>query len=737
MPRFRFKVTGVAALGLRAQPHQSRTSHGVLFLLTLISLTIFVWALGGAVASYLGQDHRGALRSPIIAEGSGATSNIAFIQDRLSGLSLQFTVAYIIPLDTSATPPPGLPTWPEPGEVYLSPALRHAGKAEGIETRYGTFVGEISADGLTTASELFAYVNPGDRSTLTDRFQPVSHFGSAKPTLTGSLLDRPPISYPLGSIVFILGLPLFLLVRSVIKMGLHRRRQETTILEGLAAKKTELLWWHGGKICVPLIVWLGITAISLAALCVFGLSLPGGEFHIAATDFRAALLPLALSSIFVCALFVATWLTRSLRSLDTAESTRPALVAETYDKHRARIGMLATPLAIVVAVIAADQNNLVAFLLFIALSAAVAITIPDTLGLLLVTSAKALRRSASRRANPEVLVAAAVAESRSTALTRITVICTFTIVLAVVTQTIMGIFAMADPVARVTYAQFKNSVLTLSLPEDMSATHIVNLVDAVTSAQPAQAMLVADVVNTNTNEAEVRLAIADPENAWIHDNTMATEYIAMRQINIGGEPATPPDVRSVDDVLREREEMRSSHADASPIDWQLIFVANVPGTLDIPALKETAFHSIAPMPYMEMPEESWIVSQTQSMNRIGWIELLLIYAIATVALSLIVFTTDERNDGLTRLAKMREISGRPIRTGRISFVRTGLPIGIGIAAGALLATIFSVSLLLLYGEGISLFTRTIPAIFITVTALFCVLWFVTQKNLQNLMKGSR
>lgn len=68
--------------------------------------------------------------------------------------------------DVTSSPPPGLNRGQSREKMYLSPALRHAGREEGIESRYGTFAGEISSAGLSSSSELFAYVNPADRIVL-------------------------------------------------------------------------------------------------------------------------------------------------------------------------------------------------------------------------------------------------------------------------------------------------------------------------------------------------------------------------------------------------------------------------------------------------------------------------------------------------------------------------------------------------------------------------------------------
>lgn len=725
--------TGLAALGYRAQPNQLRIPHRFLFLLALLSTSVFVWALGATVSSYSGQDDRGAQRTPIIAESSDVRSQTAFVLDRLSGQSLQFTVAYVIP-DVTSSPPPGLSKWPEPGEVYLSPALRHAGREEGIESRYGTFAGEISSAGLSSSSELFAYVNPADRIVIDGKFRPVSHYGAARPALIGSLLDREPIGRLLIAIGSLLGVPLALLTRSVTKMGLYRRRYESTILQGLGAKKSEIWRWHLGKILAPLVIWLLAVTLGIVALALFGLWLPGVDFYVEPVDFRRFLPVIAVATFLAGATFILLWIVFSAKSLDTSSSTRPTSTAETYSKQRATVGIVAAPAAVVVAVISAGQESAISFALFVGLAIIVLVTLTDTIGITLLHGARALRRYAARRRDPEVLVTAAVAESRSSAINRMAMTVCIAVIVAVVLQTVLGVMAQTSSSAKSVYDRFKDSVLSLSVMPDMSGAHIDELIKEAAKVQPVHALLLSESVDAHSGQPKLTIALTDPENNWLASNDVANDYVRMRQVAIGNS-ARIEAPRSMVDALRERDQTLSNQADVA--EWELIFVADTAGTLSVPRLKEAFFRLIAPMFYMQMPEESWLVAQTEAMGHIDWIELLVMAGMAFVLLSIFVFTVDENSDGLRRLALMKRISGRPLRVGTMSFIRIGLPIGVGILGGLILAAVFGVSLVLLYGESVSLFTRTLPSIVLTLLVLFAVLWLMSTQNLRRIMEGSK
>ncbi|MEW6955544.1 hypothetical protein, partial [Trueperella pyogenes] len=141
----------------------------------------------------------------------------------------------------------------------------------------------------------------------------MSHYGAARPALIGSLLDREPIGRLLIAIGSLLGVPLALLTRSVTKMGLYRRRYESTILQGLGAKKSEIWRWHLGKILAPLVIWLLAVTLGIVALALFGLWLPGVDFYVEPVDFRRFLPVIAVATFLAGATFILLWIVFSAK----------------------------------------------------------------------------------------------------------------------------------------------------------------------------------------------------------------------------------------------------------------------------------------------------------------------------------------------------------------------------------------------------------------------------------------
>ncbi|MDO5025309.1 MAG: hypothetical protein Q4E03_02170 [Trueperella sp.] len=701
----------------------------------MLSITVFVWAIGATFATHLGQDIRAGHRSPVISNSANPAAEIAFALDRLSERSLQFTIEYVIPNDLASTPPPGLPKWPEPGEVYLSPALHAAGKAEGIESRYGTYAGEISTDGLTHPKELFAYVNPTDRTAIANKFEAISGFGSPSPLLIGSLLDRTPIGHPLIAITFLIGIPLMLLTGSAIKMGLYRRREETTILQILGASRAEILRWQAGKISIPLIGWAGVTIVLGAVTSKFGIPLPFVDFRIYGPDLQHFIVPITITALIAVGGYTALWLMASSRSLDMSSSTRPTAIAETYSAKRARIGIVAAPSAVIVAVIGAGQENFPLFLLFIALAAVTFFTLSDIIGSALISLARTIRRQASKRRDPEVLVTAAVAESRSAAITRIAIVMALAIVVGVVLQTILSVFAQADPNSKAIFEKYRDSALTAQINSELSGSELAQFLAKVEESEIPNVLLVSDGIDEETNEPQLKIALLKLENTQLAENDVAQAYLSALAHDIGLTSLNSAQIYSISDFLDTSVNSDPSET-AQQSSWTMLFLADTWGTLDTTGIKRFLAHVIAPLPYLEIPEESWLIAQANAMNNVNWVRLFASIGILFTALSILVFTADEQDDALRRLARLNSLSGRPIRVAKISLVRIALPVGVGIAVGVALSTIFSVSLVLLYGEDISLFTSIIPSISAIVIAIFCVVWLLSARNFNSLMKGT-
>lgn len=125
---------------------------------------------------------------------------------------------------------------------------------------------------------------------------------------------------------------------------------------------------------------------------------------------------IAVATFTTGATFILLWIVFSAKSLDTSSSTRPTSTAETYSKQRATVGIVAAPAAVVVAVISAGRESAISFALFVGLYDYRACDAYRYDRHNLATRCARLARYAARRQRSEVLVTAAVAENRSSAI---------------------------------------------------------------------------------------------------------------------------------------------------------------------------------------------------------------------------------------------------------------------------------------------------------------------------------
>ncbi|MGW5685948.1 FtsX-like permease family protein [Nonomuraea sp. NPDC003754] len=136
----------------------------------VISTGLLLFAVSANVA-FEGRAERGAWRNPVQATGRAtaveATRN-DYVQDK------KITVVDLAALDPKADVPPGLPRFPAPGEVWLSPALAELSRqlpADRLADRYPNVKGVLGDEALVHPGELVAVVGhrPGDPAMTAPR----------------------------------------------------------------------------------------------------------------------------------------------------------------------------------------------------------------------------------------------------------------------------------------------------------------------------------------------------------------------------------------------------------------------------------------------------------------------------------------------------------------------------------------------------------------------------------------
>ncbi len=282
-----------------------------------LAVAVFVLAWCGlilAAATYDGREVRTEARTP---QEATDTSSIAFRYSpspRMSGLE-QVWVMYVRPLTPDAPPPPGVNRWPAPGESVVSPATAALLAEPGSWSSWspGRVVGTIGPEGLSTAAEPFAYVNPPAHAELTDDWVPASRFGGSGSAGLGEVNSV--YEWPLFVVLYgpAVVLPATLLLAGTWLAGSARRRrtERTLVLLGAGAAQRGML-----RTFPVLGPWaLGATgaAAALAVGALTDIPFPFVDFELQSVDVRRWALPLAL-----------TWLATSLGSLTLLQFRGPA-----------------------------------------------------------------------------------------------------------------------------------------------------------------------------------------------------------------------------------------------------------------------------------------------------------------------------------------------------------------------------------------------------------------------------
>ncbi|MEU3748139.1 MULTISPECIES: ABC transporter permease [Streptomyces] len=265
----------------------------VRFVALLLATSMLALSLASVIAThatYEGQASRGEARAPVFQQdvpGSTARATWSVTGDSVPGSSL-YRVVFLTRLSADAPLPPGVSSWPRPGEAVLSPALRDHPGAEDITTRYGRTVGLIGTEGLQSPDELFAYVVP-HTAAKDDSVRPIIGYGpSAGPTFytVGQSDDAKPEWTFLVLIALLLVLPAAVLLAVAARTGSYVRDRRTALVTVLGATPRDRALIVLGEVLRP------VTAGTLLALAVAGvastvdLRLPWTGHVLVASDLR-------------------------------------------------------------------------------------------------------------------------------------------------------------------------------------------------------------------------------------------------------------------------------------------------------------------------------------------------------------------------------------------------------------------------------------------------------------------
>lgn len=270
-----------------------KTRYGALRWWTLAAATAVVTLSGVGVAvtvaTYDGWTQRAEARSPRSVDYY-TDEQPRLLWDSAQGDYLDdvkpVAIAYLSPLVEDAPLPPGLLRWPQPGEVYASPAMTASPSAREIVARYGSLAGTIEPPGLTDPGERLLYVRPADGSLSPERAVSASGFGTSYAPSLGAMSYQRPLLTFLAVQVALSGLPAgWLLVQAVrVGAGQRARRAHILALLGDDGRAVRRISW--GEARLP--VLCGLVAAAAMTAVAFGvdLSLPGARYTVQADDVR-------------------------------------------------------------------------------------------------------------------------------------------------------------------------------------------------------------------------------------------------------------------------------------------------------------------------------------------------------------------------------------------------------------------------------------------------------------------
>ncbi|MGC4815502.1 FtsX-like permease family protein [Micromonospora sp. DT228] len=358
-----------------------------------------------------------AAREPVfVVSGMESSATARWILHSDYDDNKQFDVFYVAPLRPDAPPPPGLPRWPAPGEVFLSPALLDSSDPQALQQRYGRYGGTIARHGLTSPAERLAYYRPPTDLAFDQREGRVaiSGFGIDPERMVGDL--SPSTVFVSGSswtatdvavlVLVVVSIPAAVLVLLAVRSNAERRDRRLAMLDALGASPRSRAWVLIGEAVTPVVVGALLGGLTVLLATLVDLRLPLTEYIIAGDDLastRALLAPLALIvATGILALVVIVQLRSSARG-----QTRPR-------KLQTRLrGLPQTifPLALGAAIWGAANSDggispgfPVGLVVFLVGMAATFATLPSVLASLAVTGGRWIAVLGGRRGWPSAVV---------------------------------------------------------------------------------------------------------------------------------------------------------------------------------------------------------------------------------------------------------------------------------------------------------------------------------------------
>lgn len=578
---------------------QGRAGSGTRFValsFATAALCLALTSLVAVCAGYAGTEERTAARSPQrVAAGHGTTlARYLLKQDTLSD-ARGYTVVYVEPVSSAAAPPPGLTSWPSPGEAVLSPALLQAGAHEHISERYGRPAGTIAPEGLASPGERFAYVRPVHSMRGMAEARPIHGFGTVPEWGSGDFTNQRPIWEFLLTVCGFLLLPAGACLVLAARMGADERDRRTALVAALGALPAHRRLIVIGEAILPAALGALVGVIPAVVGCLINVPVPFAQFTLYAPDLRAHAPWLVAAAVLSLVLTLAV--------VTVMHRHRPAAAATRPRAGRAALtgfACWACPLFLLAASYGpglAPSPTLRVLLQVLGTLGGFA-TLPSLIAAACRAFGSALAELSRRWAGPSALISGRWMAASAATTARL--VCSVVIAIGLTGEAQLWMSRMAEPVRQATavHEAVGDSVLTVTSPKGLTAEFARSL--------PPQAMLVAvDHVKGGTRltgRCQDLTALHLPCRAGtVTPVTQADERLRYALGN-GSDLATTV----------------TTHAPAGTSDAALL-LSRHGSALDVARIKRTANRSLAPGSSVSTLGVGWISGGKVLSDQAGWL----------------------------------------------------------------------------------------------------------------------
>ena len=214
----------------------------------LLMITCFILAVGTTAGTYDGSLARELARDPHTVDTD--TNVSAPLRVKALFASPQNEHGFFLdPVDANAesTPkPPGMASWPQPGETLLSPALASQ-YAVGSTSPWGVVAGTIDTPALSNPREKFFYARP--QGPLPEQWgDPVDSFGVEFSAGNGDYINLPEFTAPLAFFIGIILCPGLIIVAIAAIQG-KNVQYSTSVMKALGSPL-------GARLALAACAWL-------------------------------------------------------------------------------------------------------------------------------------------------------------------------------------------------------------------------------------------------------------------------------------------------------------------------------------------------------------------------------------------------------------------------------------------------------------------------------------------------